>query len=202
MHAARNTSALCTAFVILTTSAHDRLHDKDQRAFCRILSHVLPPRAPLLPELKLSAPGEFVHRARTLPFTADLISFSLPFTSAAPPPLSHSRFPVMDASEFESTGYMALKRKMLQLTASHPELLGLEKEISAAAGKVRAFAVRRTLYNLFFVSFSSSTPPSPLPPPPPPTPLRRSPSSSVFTTRRWRPSWTAAVAARRRTPRL
>ena len=59
----------------------------------------------------------------------------------------------MDASEFESTGYMALKRKMLQLTASHPELLGLEKEISAAAGKVRAFAVRRTLYNLFFVSF-------------------------------------------------
>ena len=77
MHAARNASALCTAFVMLTTSAHDRLHDKDQRAFCRILSHVLSPRTPLLPELKLSAPGEFVHRARTLPFTADL-SFRCP----------------------------------------------------------------------------------------------------------------------------
>ena len=49
---------------------------------------------------------------------------------------THER--LISSSELESTGYMALKRKMLQLTASHPELLGLEKEISAATGKVRA----------------------------------------------------------------
>ena len=44
----------------------------------------------------------------------------------------------MDASEFESTGYMALKRKMLITALKRKELLDLEKEISAATGKVRA----------------------------------------------------------------
>jgi hypothetical protein len=43
----------------------------------------------------------------------------------------------MDPSEFESTGYMALKKKMRELVASHPELAStVDTELASAGGKV------------------------------------------------------------------
>ena len=163
----------------------------------------------IIKQLEEIATSKIKEEERSLPLSSCVSRIQATSTRAAsylaraysPTPsnlVPHSN--VMDASELESTGYMALKRKMLQLTASHPELLGLETEISAAAGKVRA-VVRASpcAFKVVFVSFLTELPP---PPPPTPTPLRRSPSSSAFTTRRWRPLLTAAVAARRRTPRL